>query len=312
ILDFPTQKPEALLDRIIKASSNEGDLVVDFFCGSGTTLAVAEKLGRRWIGADLSKFAIHTTRKRLLDIKDCTPFEVLNLGKYQKAKLRENGITRYIDFILKLYRAEPLSGYSTVHGKKAGRMVHIGAVDSIVTLREIKESAEECAKIGAKALDILGWDFEMGLHDLVDDLDAQTSVKTRLVQIPREALEVKDVAREEIKFFDLNYLEVEHKLSGKTLSVALKDFVISNPEYLPEEVREKIKKFTDYIDYWAVDFDYKNDTFHNMWQSFRTRKHPTLETKCGYTYEKAGTYQVLVKVVDIFGNDTNKLLQIDA
>ncbi len=132
------------------------------------------------------------------------------------------------------------------------------------------------------------------------------------MQISREALEVRDAAREEAKFFDLNYLAIEHKLKGKTLTIALKDFVISNPEYLPEEVRKKIKKFTDYIDYWAVDFDYKNDTFHNMWQSFRMRKHPSLETKCSRAYEKSGERQVLIKVVDIFGNDTNKLLQIDA
>lgn len=331
-LNFPTQKPEALLERIIKASSNEGDLVADLFCGSGTTLAVAEKLGRHWIGSDLSKFAIHTTRKRLLDIPDCKPFEVLNLGKYQKAKLQENGVSsacaaehsgaagrRYIDFILKLYRAEPLSGYITLHGKKAGRMVHIGGVDSIVTEREIRETVNECASAGVKSVDILGWDFEMGLHDLVDRIGDEHSVKIRLVQIPREALEVRDAAREEVKFFDLNYLEIEHKLNAKTLTIALKDFVISNPEYLPGEVREKVKKFTDYIDYWAVDFDYKDDTFHNMWQSFRTRKHPSLETKCSHTYmpvrgtqtgEKVERYQVLVKVVDIFGNDTNKLLEV--
>lgn len=310
---YPTENSEDLLERVIRAGSESGDIVADFFCGSGTTLAVAEKLGRRWIGSDLSKFAIHTTRKRLLDIPNCKPFEVLNLGKYQKAKLRENGVGRYIDFILKLYRAEPLSGYTTLHGKKAGRMVHIGHVDSIVTEREIRETIKECVSAGVKSVDILGWDFEMGLHDLVDRIQETGNreiVKIRLVQVPREALEVKDAAREEVKFFDLNYLEIEHKLSGKALTIVLKDFVISNPEYLPEEVREKVKKFTDYIDYWAVDFDYKDDTFHNMWQSFRTRKHTTLETSCSHTYEKAGGYQVLVKVVDIFGNDTNKLLEV--
>ncbi|MGQ9837690.1 MAG: hypothetical protein ACUVRV_06910 [Cyanobacteriota bacterium] len=167
------------------------------------------------------------------------------------------------------------------------------------------------ALVGAKAVDILGWDFEMGLHDLVDRIGDEHSVKIRLVQIPKEALEVRDAAREEVKFFDLNYLELEHTLNGQTLTIALKDFVISNPEYLPEEIREKVKKFTDYIDYWAVDFDYKEDTFHNMWQSFRTRRHPALETRCSYTYEKAGRYQVLVKVVDIFGNDTNKLMKVE-
>jgi DNA modification methylase len=309
--DFPTQKSEALLERIIDWLSNEGDLVADFFCGSGTTGAVAEKLGRRWIMADLSKFAIHTTRKRLLEVQGCKPFEVLNLGKYQKAKLKENGVSRYIDFILKLYRAEPLSGYTTIHGKKAGRMVHIGDVDSIVTEREIRETVKECASAGVKAVDFLGWDFEMGLHDLVDRIGDEHSVKIRLVQIPREALEVKDADREEVKFFDLNYLELEHKQKSKALSITLQDFVISNPEYLPGEVRETVKRFTDYIDYWAVDFNYRDDTFHNMWQSFRTRKHPALEMKCSHTYEDSGAYRVLVKVVDIFGNDTNKLLEIE-
>jgi DNA modification methylase len=246
---FPTQKPEKLLYRIISACSTPGNLVADFFSGAGTTLAVAEKLGRRWIGADLSKFAIHTTRKRLLDIPGCRPFEVLNLGRYQKAKLKENGVSRYLDFILKLYRAEPLAGYPALHGKKAGRMVHIGDVDSIVTEREIREVVKECAAAGVKAIDILGWDFEMGLHDLVDRIGEDYGVKIRLVQIPREALEVRSPDREEVKFFDLNYLEVVHDLKGKNLTVSLKDFVISNPEYLPDEVREKIKKFTDYIDY---------------------------------------------------------------
>lgn len=130
------------------------------------------------------------------------------------------------------------------------------------------------------------------------------------MQIPREASDVKDAAKEEVRFFDLNYLELEHEIKGKSLSIALKDFVISNPEYLPAEVREKDKKFTDYIDYWSVDFDFKEDTFHNMWQSYRTRKGPVLEGKCKYPYDSEGEYQVLVKVVDIFGNDTNKLLKI--
>ena len=68
-VDYPTQKPEALLERVIEASSNEGDIVADFFCGSGTTLTVAEKLGRKWIGSDLGKFAIHTSRKRMITVQ---------------------------------------------------------------------------------------------------------------------------------------------------------------------------------------------------------------------------------------------------
>ncbi len=312
---FPTQKNESVLTRIIKASSNEGDLVADFFCGSGTTGAVAEKLGRRWIMSDLSKFAIHTTRKRLLGIEGCKPFEVLNLGNYQKAKLAENGIGQYIEFILKLYHAERVRGYTTLHGKKGKRMVHIGAVDSVVTEAEVREVLKECAASGVGQVDILGWDFEMGLHDVIDSLReavAESKVVPRLVQIPREVLEVRSPDAEEVKFFDLNHVDVESKATGKSVRLKLNDFVISNPEYLPQEVRDKLSSanFDALVDYWAVDFDFKDDTFHNMWQSFRTRKRKELELAAHYDYEKNGKYKVLVKVVDIFGNDTNKLMEV--
>ncbi len=312
-LPFPTQKPEKLLERIIKASSNKGDIVADFFCGSGTTLAVAEKLGRRWIGSDLSKFAIHTARKRLLGIAGCNPFEILNLGNYQKAKLRENGHSRYIDFILQLYGATSITGYQWLHGKKNRNLVHIGSVESIITEKEVRQAAQECFDTKTKAVNILGWDFEMGIHDLVDIIGDDYGVKIRLVQIPREALEIRDGKKEKVKFFDLNYLEVDTQINdrSKTVSIKLKDFVISNPEYLPNDIRKKIQKFTDYIDYWAVDFNYQGDVFHNGWQSFRTRKDKTLEINCSHAYQQDGTYQILVKVVDIFGNDTNKLLEVN-
>jgi len=310
---YETQKPEALLERVIKVSSNEGDLVADFFCGSGTTGVVAEKLGRRWIMSDLSKFAIHTTRKRLLDIPNCKPFEILNLGNYQKQKFIENNhppVERYIKFILQLYRAEPLEGYKFIHGKKGKNLVHVGSVDSIITEKEVRDVLEEAQSIGAKFLDVLGWDFEMGLDELADRIGEEYGIKVRLVQIPKEALEVKSPAKEEVKFFDLNYLDVDYKVEGKKVIVSFKDFSIANPEYLPEDVKKKIKKFTDLIDYWAVDFNYKQDTFHNMKQSFRTRKHPTLETSLSHTYENPGEYSILIKVVDIFGNDTNKLVKV--
>ncbi len=313
---FDTQKPEELLSILVSALSNDSSIVADFFCGSGTTGAVAEKLGRRWIMADLSKFAIHTTRKRLLDIEGCKPFEVLNLGNYQKAKLAENGIGKYVDFILKLYRAEKVQGYTTLHGKKGRRMVHIGAVDSVITEAEVRDVLKECAASGVGQVDILGWDFEMGLHEIVDKLKemvAESKVIPRLVQIPREVLEVRSADAEEVKFFDLNHVDVESKVKGKSVTLKLKDFIISNPEYLPQEVRDKLNEanFDALVDYWAVDFDFKDDTFHNMWQSFRTRKRKELELTAHHDYEKKGKYKVLVKVVDIFGNDTNKLIEVE-
>lgn len=313
---FPTQKPEKLLERIIKASSNEGDLVADFFCGSGTTLAVAEKLNRRWIGCDLSKFAIHVTRKRLLEIEGCKPFVIQNLGKYQKYKFIDNGngIKDYINFMLRLYNAEPIRGYMYIHGKKGNRLVHVGSIESFVTLQEIENTARESVNTNAKGLDILGWDFEMGLHDLIDNVAKSYGIDIKLKYMPIESLNIKDKQNrldEEIKFFDLNYLDVDAIKEGKKVTICIKRFVIANPEYIPNDIREKIKDFTAYIDYWAVDFNYNGHTFHNMRQVYRTKERKRIETSITHEYAEYGRYDILVKVVDILGNDTNKLLTIE-
>ncbi|MFH0872723.1 MAG: DNA methyltransferase [bacterium] len=307
---FDTQKPEALLERIIKASSRPGDLVADFFCGSGTALGVAERLGRRWIGADLSKWAIQITRKRLLGLPGVRPFEILDLGRYQAAKLKERGIRDHKDFILRLYRAESLSDHVLLHGKKSRRLVHIGDPDVTVTVRQIKRVVKECASAGRKSLDILGWDFEPGMDDLAHRIGREHSINLRLVQVPREALEARDPAKAGLRFFHLGRLEIEHRLRGKTLTLALKDFALGGPEHLPKEVRDRAKRFADYIDYWAVDFDYQGEVFHSRWQSFRTRSHRRLETKCSHQYQGEGNHRILVKVVDIFGNEWSKSLNI--
>jgi len=336
-LDYATQKPESLLDRIISASSNPGDLVADFFCGSGTTLAVAEKLNRRWVGADLGRFAIHTTRKRMLDlrVKDteageergCRPFEVLNLGRYERKYWQgitfgnepksdeETALAAYVKFILDLYKAQPVQG-THVHGKKGGAFVHVGAVDAPVTISQIEEASAEAKARGGKELHILGWEFEMGLHDPITQyVRAQHGVIVRLVSIPRETMERRAVEAGDVQFFDLAYLQVEVKpeKAGKKergIKVELKDFVIPSTDLIPEEVRAKIKKWSDYIDYWAVDWDFCDDTFVNQWQTYRTRKDRSLALETpAHTYEKAGEYQILVKVVDIFGNDTSHLVR---
>jgi len=155
-IGYPTQKPETLLERIIKTSSNEGDLVADFFCGSGTTLAVAEKLGRKWIGADLGRFAIHTSRKRLIQVqremkkegKDFRAFEILNLGKYErehyinvdvdireqeKQQILENKEKQFIELILSAYNAQAVNSYNSFVGKKRDRLVAVGPVNTPVS-----------------------------------------------------------------------------------------------------------------------------------------------------------------------------------
>lgn len=320
-LGYPTQKPEALLERIIKISSKNGDLVADFFCGSGTTLAVAEKLGRRWIGCDLGRWGVHVTRKRLLGIENCKPFEILNLGKYERQywqgvtfgmtknkPLTEQALYEYLAFILKLYGAQPVTGMAQIHGKKGKAMIHIGAVDAPVTIAEIDSAVEECANLKQNELHVLGWEWEMGLYDLMVEAARKKGVKLLLLIIPREVMERQAAVKGDVRFFELAYLEAEIKQTKKlTVSIALKDFVVPNTELIPEEVRSKVKKWSDFIDYWAVDWDFQNDTFMQGWVAYRTRKERKLPlVSDAHVYEKPGKYRILVKVIDIFGNDTSQ------
>lgn len=326
ITGYATQKPEKLLERVLEISSEPGDLVADFFCGSGTTLAVAEKLGRRWIGCDLGRWGIHVTRKRLLGIENCKPFEVLNLGKYERQywqgvtfgetkekSLTEQALYEYLAFILKLYGAQPVAGMAHLHGKKGKAMVHIGAVDAPVTIDEIDAAVDECAKLKQDTLHVLGWEWEMGLYDLMVEAAKKKGVKLLLLQIPREVMESQAAAKGDVRFFELAYLEAEIKQPKKlTAQVKLEDFVIPNTELIPEDVRSKVKKWSDYIDYWAVDWDFRSDTFMQGWVAYRTRKERKLPlTSDPHTYEKPGTYRILVKVIDIFGNDTSQAFDVE-
>jgi adenine-specific DNA-methyltransferase len=319
---YPTQKPESLLERIVRACSNEGDLVADFFCGSGTMAAVAEKLGRRWIACDLGRYAIHTTRKRLLEIPDCKPFQILNLGKYERQHWagaefsdadQQRMLGAYIGFILALYQAQPAPG-AHIHGRKAGALVHVGAVDAPVTIAEVNAALAECATLKRDELHVLGWEWEMGMNDpIIKHAKAQYGIRLRLLAIPREVMEKQAVDRGDVRFFDLAYLDAAvaaDDKAGRAVHVELKDFIIPDTDLIPEEVRTKISKWSDYIDYWAVDWDFQNDTFMNQWQAYRTRKERKLElTSAAHTYEQPGKVRILIKVVDIFGNDTSRLLE---
>lgn len=325
-VDYATQKPEALLDRIVRTSSQEGALVLDCFCGSGTTAAVAEKLGRRWITCDLGRFAIHTTRKRLLGIPGVKPFVVQNLGKYERQAWQsaefgasaEEVVASYRKFVLELYRAEPVSGYVWLHGARSGRMVHVGGVDAPVTRADITAIVTEFKKAVGKGknapkrggVDVLGWDFAFELNQIAKQDAEQAGIDLKLVRIPREVLEKKAVEQGDIRFFELAALGVDVKTRGKAVTLKLTDFIIA-PDDVPEDVRKAVTHWEQWIDYWAVDWDNSGDTFHNEWQSYRTRKDKSIERVVSHTYPEAGTYQVVVKVIDILGNDTTRQLQVE-
>jgi len=402
---YNTQKPEALLERIIQASSNPGDLVADFFCGSGTTAAVAEKLGRKWIATDLGKFGVHTTRKRLIGVqrelkaagKDFRAFEVLNLGRYERQAYlnvshRLSGAQRqqalvqkereFRELILKAYKAQPLEGDGFFHGKQGGRLVAIGPINLPVGRLFVEEVIMECRKRGAARADILAFEFEMGLFPAVLNEAKGKGIDLAPKFIPPEVFDKRAVERGQVRFADISFIEATPRYDKKdklAVKVELSDFSVYYNQGIADELlanlkegksevickqghlykvsrskqgvfkEEKLTKhWTDWVDYWAVDFDYESRKevikvartigvedeipgvqprpgqftefveqwtggyiFENLWQSFRTRRDRDLElTSAVHRYTKPGRYTIAVKVIDIFGNDTMTLVPV--
>ena len=388
-VDYPTQKPEALLVRIIEASSNEGDLVADFFCGSGTTLSVAEKLGRKWIGADLGRFAIHTSRKRLIQVQremkqagtDFRAFEILNLGKYEREQyvnvdvdireqerqqILDNKEKQFVKLILTAYNAQAVDSYNNFVGKKRDRLVAVGPISTPVSSAFVDDAIKEAKEKGITKVDILGFDYEMGI-DFVE-LSRQ-GIDVQFKVIPREVFDRRAVEKGHVKFHDIAYIEVKPYVKGrgnnKTVSVELCDFsvfynqdsveeteaslkeglskiVIENGQVIKVSKDKKTavvtkevltKKWTDWVDYWSVDFDMESKKeivrsvdpntgeereewtggyiFENEWQSFRTKKERKLELVSAEKEVPKGRRKIAVKVVDIFGNDTTRVIEIN-
>ena len=204
-IGYNTQKPEALLERILKASSNEGDLVADFFCGSGTTGAVAERLGRRWLMADLGRFAIHTSRKRLIELQrklhaggqPYRAFDVHNLGRYERQWWQRERLAgadgEHRKVVLGFYKAEPLhreaGATGLLHGRKGRAFVHVDGIDGLLTRDEVRAVAEAAKDAGAAEVHCLAWEFEMDLRLVCHALEAETGVAIKLIPIPREIME---------------------------------------------------------------------------------------------------------------------------
>lgn len=233
-----------MIERIIKASSNEGDLVADFFCGSGTTAAVAEKLGRKWIVTDLGKFAIHTTRKRMIGVqrqlktdgKNYHAFEILNLGKYERqhyiganSNLREEEQQRqsvekekaFSDLILRAYAAEDTEGFTNFQGKKVGRLIAIGPIDTPVTRLFVEEIILECRKHKITRVDVLGFEFEMGLFPNVLNEAKSRGIDIAPKFIPAEVFDKRAVEQEQVVFHDVAFIEVKPIITCYTISGGL-------------------------------------------------------------------------------------------
>lgn len=383
---YPTEKPLPLLERIIKVSSNENDIVADFFAGSGSTLAISEKLNRKWIGSDLGKFSIHTTRKRMISVqrdlkkqgKDYRAFEILNLGKYERqlyvgvnSNLTDDNQQKqlakkeddFVALILGAYKAERASGFEHFEGKKNNRLVAIGPINLPVGRDFIHELLKEALDKKLTKIDVLAFEFEMGLFPNIQEEAKDKGVDLALKYIPRDVFDKRAIEKNQVVFHDVAFIEVKPYIKGKTIAVELTDFsvfynqdTLANVESELKNGGSKIlvengkiikvskdkdgitertiltKKWTDWIDYWAVDFDFENKKevirikkensddyeevwtgdyiFENEWQSFRTKKDRSLELKSIFHESQKGKRKIAIKVVDIFGNDTMKVIEV--
>jgi adenine-specific DNA-methyltransferase len=204
-----------------------------------------------------------------------------------------------------------------LHGTRNGRLIHVGSVEAPVTTGDVTNIAAEFKKaIGTgkdapttNGVDVLGWDFAFELHEVSAQQAAAANIRLQLKRIPRDVMDKRAVDQGDIKFFELAALGVEAKVKGRDITLTLTDFVIP-PDDVPEEVRTAVKHWSQWIDYWAVDWDNKGDTFHNEWQAFRTRKDSRLLLTASHRYAEPGEYRVVVKVIDILGNDTTKTVKV--
>lgn len=328
---YATQKPEALLERIIKASSNPGDLVCDFFGGSGTTAAVAEKLGRRWITTDVGKPAILVTRKRLIDNK-VKPFLYQSIGDYQKESFAQGKIFKRIadlsNVILGLYGAIPFEQnepqYRNIgYIKESNTLVIVDSPNRSTNAATIRNALEKKQTIMGgrwRKVVLLGWNFA---SDVIETLNKQESKQIEVLVIPPDLLDKlntkKGVAKGSVRFLSLQYLtiknlKIEHFNDDMDeLTVELDNYVLLSPDQIniDDKGKEQLQKIIEndplaLIEYWSIDPDYDDITFRSCWQDYRENIENDNDAlhcinKCTIKVPHKEKRKVCVKAVDVFG-----------
>lgn len=328
---YSTQKPEALLERIIKASSNEGDLVCDFFGGSGTTASVAEKLGRRWITSDIGKPACLVMRKRLID-NNIKPFLYQAIGDYQKESFSQSKIFKRIgdlsQVILGLYGAEPFpldaqTDRNIGQIKESNTLVIVDSPNKLTTATTLRRALELKQSLmgGAwKKVVVLGWNFAFDISEALSD-KKQKGIE--VLVIPPDLLDKlstkKGVSKENIRFLSLQYLTIKQPIINKTdnendeLTIELDNYVLLSPDQINLDDKDKANLqqliASDplaLIEYWSIDPDYDGITFRSLWQDYRDNTENDKDDlhcvkKVTIKVKHKEKRKICVKAVDVFG-----------
>ena len=342
-IDYATQKPEALLERIIKASSNEGDLVCDFFGGSGTTAAVAEKLGRRWITCDIGKPASLVMRKRFID-QEVNPFLYQSIGDYQKEAFHNNKKLRRVgdlsQVVLGLFGALPFSpeqvsdrNFGYVKGTR--NLVMVDSPNRLTTAATVRRAVEAKASLLGGDWDkviVLGWNFAF---DISQAIEKYKNSNVEVLVIPPDLLDKlskkgfkKLIADKTVRFSSLQYLmvnPVEVTMNGNgedELDISLNNYVLLSPDNIPldDKDKEKLQQVMEQdplslIEYWSIDPDYDGDTFRSTWQDYRENvDNDSDPLHCVYSTRIAMPHKderkVCVKAVDVFGFESQVILDV--
>ena len=342
-LNYATQKPEALLERIIKASSNEGDLVCDFFGGSGTTAAVAEKLGRRWITCDIGKPASLVMRKRFID-QEVNPFLYQSIGDYQKEAFHNNKKLRRVgdlsQVVLGLFGALPFSpeqvsdrNFGYVKGTR--NLVMVDSPNRLTTAATVRRAVEAKASLLGGDWDkvlVLGWNFAF---DISQAIEKYKNSNVEVLVIPPDLLDKlskkgfkKLIADKTVRFSSLQYLvvnPVEVTVNGNgedELDISLNNYVLLSPDNIPldDKDKEKLQQVMEQdplslIEYWSIDPDYDGDTFRSTWQDYRENvDNDSDPLHCVYSTRIAMPHKderkVCVKAVDVFGFESQVILDV--
>ncbi len=340
---YSTQKPASLLERIIKASSNEGDLVCDFFGGSGTTAAVAEKLGRRWITCDIGKPASLVMRKRFID-QEVNPFLYQSIGDYQKEAFHNNKKLRRVgdlsQVVLGLFGALPFSpeqvsdrNFGYVKGTR--NLVMVDSPNRLTTAATVRRAVEAKASLLGGDWDkviVLGWNFAF---DISQAIEKYKNSNVEVLVIPPDLLDKlskkgfkKLIADKTVRFSSLQYLmvnPVEVTVNGNgedELDISLNNYVLLSPDNIPldDKDKEKLQQVMEQdplslIEYWSIDPDYDGDTFRSTWQDYRENvDNDSDPLHCVYSTRIAMPHKderkVCVKAVDVFGFESQVILDV--
>lgn len=340
--NYATQKPEALLERIIKASSNEGDLVCDFFGGSGTTAAVAERLGRRWITCDIGKPASLVMRKRFID-QEVKPFLYQSIGDYQKEAFRNNKKLKHVgdlsQVVLGLYGALPFSpeqcndrNFGYIKGSRT--LVMVDSPNRLTTAATVKRAVEAKASLlggGWEKVVVLGWNFAF---DISQAINQYKDSNVEVLVIPPDLLDKlskkgfkKLIDDRSVRFSSLQYLVVKPVTitpdqGNDELDVELENYVLLSPDNIPldDKDKEKLQGVMQHdplslIEYWSIDPDYDGVTFRSTWQDYRENiDNDSDPLHCIYKtrlrVEHKPQRKVCVKAVDVFGFESQVVMDV--